>query len=93
MNKHIGSTFDSFLIEEDIFTETSAEAIKRVIAWQIKNFLAMKHMTKSTFAKQLKTSRSQLDRLLDPDNTTISLKTLVSVANAMNKHVEIAISD
>lgn len=93
MNKHIGSSFDSFLEEENILAETSAEALKRVIAWQIKNFLDTNHVKKSTFAQKMKTSRSQLDRLLDPENTTISLKTLVSTANAMGKHIEINIVD
>lgn len=91
MNKHIGSSFDSFLEEENILAKTTAEALKRVITWQIKNFLETNHITKSTFAQQMKTSRSQLDRLLDPENTTISLKTLVSTANAMGKHIEIKI--
>lgn len=93
MNKHIGSSFDSFLEEEDVLAETSAEALKRVLAWQIKNFLDTNHITKATFAQRMKTSRSQLDRLLDPENTTISLKTLVSTANAMGKHIEINIAD
>ena len=93
MNKHIGSSFDSFLEEEDILAETSAEALKRVLAWQIRDFLDTNHITKATFAQRMKTSRSQLDRLLDPENTTISLKTLVSTANAMGKHIEINIAD
>lgn len=93
MNKHIGSSLDSFLEEEDILSETSAEALKRVLAWQIRNFLDTNHITKATFAQRMKTSRSQLDRLLDPENTTISLKTLVSTANAMGKHIEINIAD
>ena len=93
MNKHIGSSFDDFLEEEDLRVETSAEALKRVIAWQIQNFLEVNHIKKTAFAQTMKTSRSQLDRLLDPENTTISLKTLVSTANAMGKHVEIRITD
>lgn len=93
MNKHIGSTFDDFLEEENIFAETSAEALKRVIAWQIQHYLEENHINKSTFAEKMKTSRSQLDRLLDPENTNISLKALVQTANAMGKHVELRISD
>ena len=93
MNKHLGSSFDSFLEEEKILSQTNAEAMKRVLAWQIENFLEENHMTKTRFAKKMMTSRSQLDRLLDPENTTISLKTLVSTARAMGKHVEISISD
>lgn len=93
MTKHIGSSFDNFLEEENILAETSAEALKRVIAWQIKNFLDINHINKTSFAQTMKTSRSQLDRLLDPTNTNISLKALVSTANAMGKHVEIRITD
>ena len=91
MNKHIGSSFDDFLKEENLFVETSAEALKRVIAWQIANYLDQKNLTKSVFARKMKTSRSQLDRLLDPENTNISLKALVSTASAMGKHVQILI--
>ena len=93
MTKHIGSSFDDFLEEENLLAETSAEALKRVLAWQIKNFLEVNHINKKTFAQKMKTSRSQLDRLLDPENTNISLKALVSTANAMGKHVEIRITD
>ncbi|WP_028389233.1 XRE family transcriptional regulator [Legionella fairfieldensis] len=93
MNKYIGSSFDEFLEEENLLADTSAEAIKRVLAWQIKTFLETNHMNKKTFAEKMKTSRSQLDRLLDPANTNLSLKTLVSTANAMGKHVEIRIID
>jgi antitoxin HicB len=93
MNIHIGSSFDDFLEEENLLTNTTAEALKRVLAWQIKNFLEINNLNKKTFAAQMKTSRSQLDRLLDPENTNISLKTLVSTAKAMGKHVEIKIVD
>ena len=93
MNKHIGSTFDDFLEEENLLVETSAEALKRVLAWQISDYLEEHQITKTLFAKQMKTSRSQLDRLLDPQNTNISLKTLVGTAKAMGKHVEIRIID
>ena len=93
MNTHIGSSFDDFLEEENLLTNTTAEALKRVIAWQIKSFLEINHLNKKTFADRMKTSRSQLDRLLDPENTNISLKTLVSTAKVMGKHVEIKIID
>lgn len=91
MNKYIGSSLDSFLEKETIFPQVSAKALKRVITWQIKNFLESNRLTKSSFAERMKTSRSQLDRLLDPENTTISLKTLVNTAHAMGKHVELNI--
>ncbi len=93
MNKHIGSSFDDFLEEEGLLTEATAEALKRVISWEISQFLKKNKIKKSSFAETLKTSRSQLDRLLDPENTNLSLKTLVSTANAMGKHVEIKLVD
>ncbi|STX55577.1 Uncharacterized conserved small protein [Legionella beliardensis] len=93
MNQYIGSSFDEFLDEEGLLTETSAEALKRVIVWQIKNYLEDHQITKQTFAKRMKTSRSQLDRLLDPTQTNISLKALISTAKAMGKHVEVRFTD
>jgi antitoxin HicB len=93
MNKYIGSSFDDFLETEDLLVETSAEALKRAISWQIQNYIEINHIKKATLAVKMKTSRSQLDRLLDPGNTNISLKALVSTANAMGKHVEIRIVD
>lgn len=93
MNKHIGSSFDSFLEEENLYAITSAEALKRVIAWQIQHYLDENHINKKAFAEKMKTSRSQLDRLLDPENTNLSLKTLVSTANAMGKHIEFKFCD
>lgn len=92
-NEHIGSGFDDFLEEEGILAEVSAEALKRVLAWQIKKYINENNLTKTLFAKKMHTSRSQLDRLLDPENTNVSLKTLVSTANAMGKHVELRICD
>jgi len=89
MNPHIGSSLDDFLNEEHLLSETTAEALKRVIAWQIQRFIDDNHITKSDFANRMQTSRSQLDRLLDPENTNISLKALVSTANAMGKHLDI----
>lgn len=93
MNQYIGSSFDEFLEEENLLSEVSAEALKRVLAWQIRNFLEINKIKKTDFAHRMKTSRSQLDRLMDPENTNISLKALVSTANAMGKHVEIRIVD
>ena len=90
-NKHIGSHFDDFLHEENLLAESQAEAIKRVIAWQVKEYLDKEGLNKTAFASKLNTSRSQLDRLLDPDNTSLNLKTLSYVAEAMGKHIELRI--
>lgn len=88
-NKHIGTKFDDFLAEENLLAEAQAEAIKRVIAWQIKEYLEKEGIKKSEFASQLKTSRSQLERLLDPENTSLNLKTLSHAAEVMGKHIEL----
>lgn len=88
-NKHIGSKFDDFLADENLLAETQAEAIKRVIAWQIKEFLEKEGIKKSDFALKLKTSRSQLERLLDPENASLNLKTLSHAAEVMGKHIEL----
>jgi antitoxin HicB len=91
MSKHIGSSFDSFLEEEGLLSETNVEAVKRVLSWQIQEFLEKQNIKKTDFAKQIHTSRSQLDRLLDPSNTNVSLRTLVSTVQAMGKQLEIRI--
>ena len=88
-NEHIGSNFDDFLEEEGLLAETQAEASKRVIAWQIQEYLKVSGTNKTSFAKKLGTSRSQLDRLLDPENTSLNLKTLSNAAEAMGKHLEL----
>ena len=72
MNKNIGSNFDDFLKEEKILDGVEAVAIKRVLAYQMQQELKKKHITKSTLARKMKTSRASLDRLLDPVNTSIT---------------------
>ena len=91
MNKHIGSTFDDFLENEGLLADAQAEAIKRVIAWQIKEYLEKNNLHKSAFAKKMNTSRSQLDRLLDPHNTGVKLDTLAHAAEAMGKRLDLRI--
>ena len=66
MNKYIGSNFDDFLAEEGTFAEIEAVAIKRVVAYQITQFMEKNRLSKSAMARQMDTSRSALDRLLDP---------------------------
>jgi len=65
-DKHSGSSFDDFLEEEGILEEVEAVAIKRVLAWQLAEEMRKTGTTKKATALRLKTSRSQLDRLLDP---------------------------
>lgn len=79
----IGSDFDDFLQEEGLLADARAVAIKRVIAYQVKLEMEKKQLTKSALAKMMGTSRSALDRLLDPKNASITLLTLEKVAFAL----------
>jgi antitoxin HicB len=90
---HSGSTFDSFLEEEGIREEVEAVAIKRVLAWQLEQAMQEQQKTKQAMAKQLHTSRSQLDRLLDPSNVSVTLDTIARAARALGKRVIIRVAD
>jgi antitoxin HicB len=90
---HSGSTFDSFLEEEGIREEVEAVAIKRVLAWQLEQAMQEQRKTKHAMAKQLHTSRSQLDRLLDPSNVSVTLETITRAARALGKRVIIRVAD
>jgi transcriptional regulator with XRE-family HTH domain len=90
---HSGSRFDHFLEEEGVLTETEAVALKRVIAWQIQQAMAAKRLTKNAMAKRLGTSRSQIDRLLDPSHVGVSIETIARAAEAVGKRVAFAIFD
>ena len=90
---HSGSTFDSFLEQEGIREEVEAVAIKRVLAWQLSQAMQKQRKTKQAMAKQLHTSRSQLDRLLDPQNVSVTLDTITRAARALGKRVIIRVAD
>jgi DNA-binding Xre family transcriptional regulator len=83
----IGSSFDEFLKEEGIYEEVTARAIKRVIARQIDALMQDQGLTKSELAKRMQTSRAQLDRLLDPDNESVTLGTLTRAAHAVGRRL------
>ena len=90
---HSGSTFDSFLEESGLKDEVEAVAIKRVLAWQLERAMKVQQKTKRAMAKELRTSRSQLDRLLDPRNVSVTLGTITRAAQALGKRVTIRIAD
>ncbi|HET7842089.1 MAG TPA: hypothetical protein VFM21_10810 [Terriglobia bacterium] len=90
---HSGSTFDTFLEREGIREEVEAVAIKRVLAWQLEMAMRKQHKTKRTMARQLRTSRSQLDRLLDPRNVSVTLGTITRAASALGKRLIIRVAD
>jgi len=90
---HNGSSFDSFLDERGIREEVEAVATKRVLAWQFEEEMKKQHKTKRAMARDLNTSRSQLDRLLDPQNTTVSLETITRAARVLGKRLIVRIAD
>jgi antitoxin HicB len=83
----IGSSFDEFLKEEGLYEEVTARAIKRVIARQLDALMHDQGLTKSSLAKRMKTSRAQLDRLLDPNNEAVTLGTLTRAAQAVGRQL------
>lgn len=92
-NKHIGSNFDDFLREEEILAETEAAALKRVFAWEIQKALKEMHLTKGQVAKKMRTSRAAFDRILDPNNTSVTLKSLERASIALGKRLHIELKD
>jgi predicted XRE-type DNA-binding protein len=90
-NPHTGSRFDDFLKEEGIFDEVQAKALKRALAEQLEESMHDANLSKLEMARKMATSRSQLDRVLDPENVSVQLDTLIKAARAVGKEVEIKI--
>jgi antitoxin HicB len=90
-NPHIGESFESFLRDEGIYDEVTATAIKRTIAFQIGHEMIAQNISKSEMARRMKTSASQLARLLDPDNDRVQLDTLVKAASAVGKNLAVSL--
>lgn len=88
-NKHIGGDFEDFLADQGMLDDATAVAMKRIIAWQIQQEMKTQHITKTSMAKRMHTSRSSLDRLLDEHDTSLTLSTLASAAQALGKQVKI----
>ncbi len=92
MSKHIGSRFDKFLDDEGLLAEAEAVANKRVIAYQLGELMKKQKLSKTQLAKRMRTSRSALERLLDPDNPSVTLLTLERAAKALGKHIKIELA-
>lgn len=88
-NPYIGSSLDELLEEDGILEEVDAIAIKRVLAWQVQELMQEKGLTKTAMAQEMNTSRASLDRLLDPENTSVTLNTMVNAAKAVGKRLRI----
>lgn len=86
--KHMGSSIDDFLKEEGIFEEAQAQAVKEVVAWQLAAAMKKRGISKNKMAARLRTSRSQVDRILDPKND-VTLSSLQRAAAIVGRRVSI----
>ena len=91
MNQHTGSDFDDFLKEEGILEEVTARAHKRLLCLELQDAMTEMKLTKTELAERLQTSRSQVDRLLDPDNTSVTLESLERLAHAVGKQLMVGL--
>jgi DNA-binding Xre family transcriptional regulator len=91
-NKHIGSDFDDFLVEEGLLEQAETVAVKRVIAYQVEQLMAQQNLSKTEMSRRMKTSRAALERLLDPANQSVTLQTLDRAARALGKRLQISLA-
>ena len=87
--RNVGSSFDDWLRSEGIYEEVSAAAIKRVVARQIASAMQQNSLSKTEMARRMHTSRTALDRLLDPDNEAVTLATLRKAATAVGRELRL----
>jgi hypothetical protein len=87
--KHIGSSFDDFLIEEDLLDSVTALALKRVLVWQLDQEMALQKITKAVLAKKMKATLSEVNTLLDVNDTNLNLTTFASAATELGKAIRV----
>lgn len=92
-NPHCGSSFEDYLADVGLLEAVTATAMKRVLAWQIAQAMKKQRVTKTVMAKRMGTSRAALDRLLDADNTSVTLQTMGRAAAALGKALSITLKD
>ena len=88
-NPHVGGLFEDWLKEEGIYEETTNAAIKKVVAWQIEQAMQEQNLTRTEMARRMDTSRMQLNRLLDPNNDSVTLATLSRAAAVIGRKVRL----
>ncbi len=88
---HIGSNFDDFLSEEGLLEEAEAVAVKRVLAFQIREMMEAQNLSKAEMARRMKTSRAALERLLDPENRSVTLNTMDKAARSLGKRIRLTL--
>ena len=91
-NKFKGTNFDDFLEEEGILSQSASIATKRVLTFEIEKQMKKNKISKVKMAEKMKTSRSSLDRLLDPKNDSVSLRTIGKAASVLGKTVKITLT-
>jgi antitoxin HicB len=91
-NPHFGSSFDDWLKEQGIYEEVTTHAIKRVLAWQIEQAMKAQGISKVEMARRMHTSRTQLDRLLDPENDKVQLDTVQRAAAAIGRTLKLELA-
>ncbi len=92
MTTHIGSNLGEFLDEEGALAEAEAVAAKPVIAFQLGEMMKQQRLSKTELAKRMKTRRASLERLLDPENTSVTLLTPERAARALGARVRIELA-
>ena len=92
-NPHLGSTLDDLLEDDGVLAETRSVAAKRVFVWQVGRTMAEEHLGKAEMARRMNTSRASLDRLLDPDNPSVTLLTMDKAAAALGKRLKVDLVD
>ncbi|QOG13023.1 helix-turn-helix domain-containing protein [Arcobacter sp. FWKO B] len=90
LRKNMESDFDAFLKEDGIYEEVNNSAIKKVIAYQIEQEMKQQHITQTELAKRMQTSRTMIHRMLNPENESLTLQSLQSVASALGKRLNIS---
>jgi predicted transcriptional regulator len=90
-NPHLGSSFHSWLEDEGIREEVTAAAIKAVIARQLAEEMKKRRITKKRMAELMRTSRAQVDRLLDPDNGSATIESLQRAARIVGRELRMSL--
>lgn len=88
-NKHMGSGIDDFLKEEGVLEAFQAQAIKEVIAWQLGQAMKDRKLSKRKLALLMHTSRTQVDRVLDPNDSNVTIETLQRAAAVVGRKVQV----
>ena len=88
-NRHRGSSLDDFLAQEGVLEEFQAKAVKEAVAWQLAEAMRERRLSKNQLAKQMHTSRTQVDRVLDPEAGNVTIETLQRAAELVGRRVKI----